>query len=987
MLATLAPVFGSLGLWALTSSPFALMFAALGPVIAIASVGDARMTARRTRRRESARFARDCESAWETIRIGHLHERNELSRLAPGARVLLTAASHDPEQWRGRFGEPVVVCLGIGVVPSPLDVQDDETRFRPPVLPASDARGRRGKPGRSRLGRDGRQRRGRAGGDAHQRLAELREAAASVTHAPVLVDARLGIGVCGPMPLALAAARAITVQLAAVLSPETASLTVRASGDQWRWLDCLPHEVARLPTAAMAGPDVQQVAFEGAESGSALVAVAESAELLPRNARVVVRAGASQCNVVSHPDGKFPDALKLEFVTAEEAFDWARRQSDRADALGLLAGRASLAEAVDLSILLEPNVPGVTATAAAVGLVCAIGLAADGPVSVDLVRDGPHAVVGGTTGSGKSELLVSWVIAMAAHRSPEVVSFLFVDFKGGASFAPLVDLPHTVGVITDLDTREALRALVSLRAEVRHRERGLAGAGLRSIDDAAPGAVFPRLVIVVDEYAAMVVDYPELSALFTDLAARGRSLGIHVILSTQRPAGVIREGILANCGLRLSLRVNNRADSVTVLGTDAAAALPARPPGRAVVVAAAGAPVHFQVAITSPADVRVVTERWAAAPRPRRPWCRPLPHAVSPGDLRALDDQPDLDGNVSPVGPPGLPGNLPFALADLPMEQRQAVARYDPRGHGHLLIVGGGRSGKSGVLRALEAAPTAVVVQRIRPDLASAWDALTGMLRDNGPRRLILLDDVDALVAAAPEDWAAPVLDLLGRALREGPAHGAHLVLTVQRLSGAVQSAAALCGSTLLLRMPNRREHLLAGGEPAEWADDLAVGAGFWRGARIQVVRVDQVDGESLSWQEPHARAVEAAGSRTLAAVSSQPARLADDLRRRFPGRSVVDITAAGDPRRLVVARGGEAGILVGDPEAWQAHWGALAALRSTSDVLLEGVTAAEFRVLTGCREIPPPPAPGETPRWLLTPDGELTRARLAPIGEKLALP
>ncbi|MFW8745594.1 FtsK/SpoIIIE domain-containing protein, partial [Mesorhizobium japonicum] len=177
-------------------------------------------------------------------------------------------------------------------------------------------------------------------------------------------------------------------------------------------------------------------------------------------------------------------------------------------------------------------------------LAAPIGRDADGPVIVDLVADGPHALVGGTTGSGKSELLVSWVLAMAHGRRPDEVAFLLVDFKGGAAFAPLAGLPHVVGILSDLDARLTRRAIESLRAELLRRERLLADAGVRSIDELPSGAL-ARLVVVVDEFAAVVSGQPELHDVFADLAARGRSLGLHLVLCTQRPAGVVRDGVLA----------------------------------------------------------------------------------------------------------------------------------------------------------------------------------------------------------------------------------------------------------------------------------------------------------------------------------------------------------------------------------------------------------------------------------------------------------
>src|SRR6185312_6153436 len=116
---------------------------------------------------------------------------------------------------------------------------------------------------------------------------------------------------------------------------------------------------------------------------------------------------------------------------------------------------------------------------------------------------------------------VSWVVAMASAHPPERLTVLLVDFKGGAAFEPLARLPHTIGIVTDLDDERAARALASLRAELRHRERQLAAVEARDID--GTGAL-PRLVIIVDEFAAMMADHPDLHTLFADIAARGRSL-------------------------------------------------------------------------------------------------------------------------------------------------------------------------------------------------------------------------------------------------------------------------------------------------------------------------------------------------------------------------------------------------------------------------------------------------------------------------------
>ncbi|MCR8672059.1 FtsK/SpoIIIE domain-containing protein, partial [Agrococcus sp. HG114] len=286
-----------------------------------------------------------------------------------------------------------------------------------------------------------------------------------------------------------------------------------------------------------------------------------------------------------------------------------------------LADRCPLPERVDLAALPRGR-----------GGLAAVFLAAEEPIELDLVRDGPHAVVGGTTGSGKSELLIAWVAAMAAGRTTEEVSFLLVDFKGGASFAALHGLAHVVGVMTDLDEPGARRAIESLRAELRRRERQLADQGARSIEEARG---LPRLVIVVDEFAAMLAELPDLHRVFVDLAARGRSLGVHLVLCTQRPADAVRDALLANCGIRISLRVTGDADAVAVTGSPQAATIPLEARGRCVVRVSGGATRLAQAALATGDHLAELVAAASALPRQERPWREPLPARLLLRDVGA----------------------------------------------------------------------------------------------------------------------------------------------------------------------------------------------------------------------------------------------------------------------------------------------------------------------------------------------------------------
>lgn len=926
VIATLAPVVASVVLFAVTRSAFALAFAALGPVVAVASTLDAAINRRRSRAREEERFARDVRLALATIDAAHHDERELLDGAAPTIHELLARLDDHAQLWRSTGVDEVLVRLGSGRVLSTID-------YRAQDFGSVD---------------------GQADPRVAERLGELGERARALSDAPILVDARDGIGFVGPAPIAEAAARAVVMQLAILLSPEMTRMRA-PDGAEWDWLRSLPHPLERSEHRA--------VEFVVTETNCSLsVAFAANRGALPREAAVIVELdGAGRGRIIRSlgapsATSSNPELIGVELLDAEQsvtgASDLHRLALDHG--LGPAAAKI-LPEALELAAL-------ASAPSDSNSLVATLGVGAGGEVAIDLVAEGPHAIVGGTTGSGKSELLLSWMLAIAAERPPAVVTFLFVDFKGGAAFDSLRSLPHCVGVITDLDAEQSLRALASLGAELRFRERTLATLGLRSLDDAGESPPFARLVVVVDEYAALVETHSSLHGVFADIASRGRSLGVHLVLCTQRPAGVVRDSILANCALRLSLRVNSPADSIAVIGTDAAAALPARPLGRALASVAGSTPTLFQVARSSAADIARVADRWADSPAPRIPWCPPLPSKVV-ADPAELGDPAD---------------ELPFGLADLPEQQRQEPARYRPAEHGSLLVVGGGGSGKSGFLAALDAVPSTLTTHWIATDLPRLWDALVAALDDPDPTpRVFLIDDLDSTVATCPEEYQAALLELLARVLREGAARGVYLVLTAQRVPGNLHGVAALCGSRLILRMPSRHEHVLAGGPPAEFLERASSGAGYWCGHRIQIFAGPPTRPRP---EEPRARLIDLAADR-LAVVSASPQRCAAELRELAPDRRVTVLEAgrydAVDGATIEVSSGGAPDILVADPEVWQSQWSLFAALRRSNDLLFDGCSLPEFRALTRSRELPPPFARGERALWLMSPDGGLARGRL----------
>ncbi|MGB3413404.1 MAG: FtsK/SpoIIIE domain-containing protein [Microbacteriaceae bacterium] len=219
-----------------------------------------------------------------------------------------------------------------------------------------------------------------------------------------------------------------------------------------------------------------------------------------------------------------------------------------------------------------------------------IGEGNQGPVAINLISDGPHALIAGTTGSGKSDFLQNWVLALARSYSPAQINFLFIDFKGGATFQPLTRLPHHIGSVSDLSEHGVSRVFISLLAELKRRERILLDASCNNIEGyrrrtihEQGGEPLPRLLIVIDEFAALLGEHPEYSEIFVNLAQRGRSLGMHLILSTQRPSGVVPASLAANLGLRIAFRTTDVVESQLLIDSDAASLIPREAPGRAII--------------------------------------------------------------------------------------------------------------------------------------------------------------------------------------------------------------------------------------------------------------------------------------------------------------------------------------------------------------------------------------------------------------------
>lgn len=430
-----------------------------------------------------------------------------------------------------------------------------------------------------------------------------------------------------------------------------------------------------------------------------------------------------------------------ELLDANIAEEAARQLSPLRDAASSNAA-ASMPRTVHLSTLLGEAFFDPAAvnrnwvSAPKVTLRAPIGIDADGPWLLDMIEDGPHALIAGTSGSGKSELLQTIVASMAAQYPPSRLNFLFVDYKGGAAFGDANMLPHAVGMVTDLDESLSLRALTSLRAELKRREAVLHGKArdIAEYEKLDPSNCPPRLVIVVDEFATLVKEIPDFVAGMVDVAQRGRSLGIHMILATQRPSGAVSENILANTNLRICLRVLDAAESASVIGTADAAYIPPPLRGRsyirtgprelhAVQTGWANAPLNtganpskvklgplngtraarrINKTVDGPAEFKVAVKSIAKAgvglPSPRRPWLEPLSEVISLSDVANFAERDET--NKNPHDPAR---HTAWGLVDDPSRQAQYPALIDFEEDGGLLVLGSAGSGKTTLLRTVAA--------------------------------------------------------------------------------------------------------------------------------------------------------------------------------------------------------------------------------------------------------------------------------------------
>lgn len=587
---------------------------------------------------------------------------------------------------------------------------------------------------------------------------------------------------------AMGVSRWILAQLAVLRSPEeirVCLLTSPAAHSDWAWVRWLPHcgPPADTPAPAWIGTTRdtwtarisellgiidERLRGDISTPGPTIVAVFDGWSRFRSNPRAsrILRTGPkakvysicldtdphslpSECGNVIEPDvpgafnrlnvrGPDPDAGLPDFVSAAWCEELARTlaplQEGGTDGGRTLPSNSSL---LNLLGLPQPFPQQIIHRwhSRDNGTAVAVGESDSGQFSIDLRADGPHALITGPSGSGKSELLRTIAASMAADAPPDSAAFLFIDYRGGSTFRKCMDFPHSVGHITDLDPHGAARTLAFLTAELRRRETLLYTESAKDADhyrilrESRPLLhSLPRLLIMVDELSNLDQAFPGFVTELANVVQRGRDLGVHLLLATPQDENAVSPEILSNINLRIALGADDSASNNEFSGvSDPAPAL-----GRGRVRVGRRTPITVQFSQISDAvpqdhdsagltpvsweDLGEPEQRLAPEPLapksesnlmslidatrqasesagylpPHRPWLPELPSAVS---LHAAPNPAQTkNGKLPPI---------PFALEDLPAEQLHREVIIDFTSFGHLLAVGDRLSGRSQLLRTI----------------------------------------------------------------------------------------------------------------------------------------------------------------------------------------------------------------------------------------------------------------------------------------------
>lgn len=374
-----------------------------------------------------------------------------------------------------------------------------------------------------------------------------------------------------------------------------------------------------------------------------------------------------------------------------------------------------------------------------------VGSRADGvPLELDIKEAaesgmGPHGLCVGATGSGKSELLRTIALGMMARNSPEALNLLLIDFKGGATFLEYARAPHVAAVITNLADEAPLVARMrdALAGEMNRRQRLLRASGCVSAAAyeqarraGATSTALPTLFIIVDEFSELLSQHPDFADMFVAIGRLGRSLGMHLLLASQRLDEGRLRGLDAHLSYRICLKTLSAAESRAVLGTPEAYELPNHP-GVGYLRTSGGELVRFCAAyVSGPAPSGVPAQAPVANPSVRAFGSRRVGEITRPAESGASSSRTTLDAVLDRLGGHGPPAHqvwlpplgpataldtlladgalprgaltVPLGLVDRPFEQRRTPLMVDLRGAaGNVAVVGAPQSGKSTAIRTI----------------------------------------------------------------------------------------------------------------------------------------------------------------------------------------------------------------------------------------------------------------------------------------------
>jgi len=732
-------------------SPTALMFALFGPV----SSGVSYFVDRRRNKAKKKKFEEGKVAATERIEATVTAESDLRARLAPDAATVQgMAVGRSRGLWPRNADSPDGLVLRVGTADTGASIDLRGTpwpEFTKPVI----------------------------------------------KDAPVTVDLRTTgvLGVVGSGETTDALVRYLIAQLTTLRGPADLRLVVvtAADDDRLAWTMWLPHldpgetgsvpcwignthqtrrdRLAELKTIVATRMEQRGSGYQDVRFGEDIVVVLDRAlelrnmpglkEVLQDGPSVGVysicvdRHGMNECRGlcevesetqvrVSRTRADMPMVARPEGIPVATALSLARAVAPMRDRLTLAAGEAAIPypqRFLDLRefggrTLQADDVLGLWATQRGPTTRIPLGADAAGTFFIDVAAQGPHTMLAGATGTGKSILLQTLVTSLLLCNRPDELNLVLIDFKGGSAFLPFAALPHVVSLIRNtgdtladiFDEAAAERVLDSVRTEVARREVILAkfdGELDKYWRAGCPGGALPRLVLIFDEFARVLEVSKDFLKELVNVAAKGRSLGMHLLLATQDLSGKLSDELKNNIGLRITLRQNDKTASDAVLGLPDAAAIPGRFFGRAIMLFTkdeSRTPRTFQTGYlgnpppdgsAEPAQVRMLD--WATIGDPRMEEAA-APRAGASDQvltIQALADASQrlrLDPPFAPLKPPLQarvelssllheatlpPTAVPFGLIDQPKLQAQPVAYLDLAGTDRLLVAGGPQSGRT----------------------------------------------------------------------------------------------------------------------------------------------------------------------------------------------------------------------------------------------------------------------------------------------------